>query len=373
MDALKQPLPLTGVDQNIELKDDFELLDMMLADARHQKPLYNPGSYWAAKAKNAAKEIKKYGIADFRGSTNLIGMSYADNLCIDIRNAYNHGLKRLILWLTKIYPLSRIFEAQVRLTETRANEAIAYAQEVIKLKEKDRNLLKIYSVPYSLLGKCLTKAKIDERDHSIHYLSLLEQHANIASRINFKDVYSVFEIGGGFGTNIHLLLENYKNIRKVLYLDIPPNLYVGTQYLKAFYGDAVFDYKDLRDVETIKFSADNDLEIYCIAPWQIEKFDGAIDIFMNSHSFVEMPKDVVENYADKFSRFHESTNAAIALTTYGWFNLDSTFPPSDLPVFFKGRKFEYFEVDTLLNSSEKNLFFVSPGKFSNKEGPRTPG
>lgn len=253
----------------------------------------------------------------------------------------------------------------MRLTETRANEAIAYAQEVIKLKEKDRNLLKRYSVPYSLLGKCLSKAKIDGRDHALHYLSLLEQHDNIASHINFKGACSVFEIGGGFGTNVHLLLENYKNIRKVLYLDIPPNLYVGTQYLKAFYGDAVFDYRDLRNREAIKFSADNELEIYCIAPWQIEKFDGSVDIFMNSHSFVEMPKDVVENYADKFSSFYDSKNAAIALTTYGCFNLDTTFPPSELPVFFKDRKFDYFEADTLLNSSEKNLFFVSPGKFSN--------
>lgn len=111
MNALKQPHLSSDADQNLELKDDFELLDMMLADARQQKPLYNPGPYWAARARNAAKEIKKYGIADFRGSTNLIGMSYADNLCIDVRNAYNHGVRKLALWLTKIFPLSRIFAA----------------------------------------------------------------------------------------------------------------------------------------------------------------------------------------------------------------------------------------------------------------------
>ena len=364
MNIQKNLIPSTEGDQNIELKDDLELLDIMLIDSKSQPHLYHPGPYWATKAKNAANEIKRCGIADFRGSANLIGLSYADNLYIDIRNAYNHGLRRLPLWLTKTYPLSKIYESQVRWTESYANENIIYAQEILNIKENTRVLLKKYTVPYSLLGKCLRKAEIDGHDYSIHYLNLLEQHDNIASRIKFNDAYSIFEIGGGFGTSIHLLLENYKNIRKVLYLDIPPNLYVGTQYLKAFYGTAVFDYRALKHLDSIKFSADDNIEIFCIAPWQIEKFESAVDIFMNSHSFVEMPNNVVKNYVDKFNGFPESINAAIVLTTYDGFNLNTTFHPSELPKFFKDRKFDYFEVDRLLDSSRKNLFFVSPGKFS---------
>lgn len=364
MNAQMQPVSSASIDQHAKLVDDFELLDIMLVDAEHQPPLYNPGSYWATKAKNAAKEIKKYGIAEFRGSTNLIGMSYADNLCIDSRNSYNQGLKKLARWLTKIFPVNRIFDSQVRLTEARANEAIRYAQEVIRLKEKDRRLLEKYSMPYSLLGQCLTKAEIDGKEYSTHYLSLLEQHDNIASHINFKKAHAIFEIGGGFGTNVHLLIENYKNIRKVLYLDIPPNLYVGTQYLKAFYGDSVIDYKASRNLKSIKFADDETLEIYCIAPWQIENFAGAVDVFMNSHSFVEMPKEVVRNYASKFSGFSKSEDAAIALTTYGCYNLESTYLPSELPTFFEGRKFEYFEAATLLDASEKNMFFVAYGNMN---------
>ena len=214
------------------------------------------------------------------------------------------------------------------------------------------------------MGKCLTKAKIDGQDLSVHYLTLLEQQDNIASRIKFSEAKSIFEIGGGFGANIHLLLENYKNIRKVLYLDIPPNLYVGTQYLKAFYGTAVFDYRTLKHLDSIKFSADDNIEIFCIAPWQIEKFESAIDIFMNSHSFVEMSNDIVKNYIDNFKKFPESINSAVALTAYDVYDLNVTLHPEELPKFFKDRKFDYFEADTLLNSSRKNLFFVSPGKLS---------
>ena len=349
--------------QKVELKDDFELLDSMINDSRHQPPLYQPGPYWVTNAKNAANEIKKYGIRDFRGSSNLIGLSYADNLHIDFRNSFNRSLRsQIIQWITKIYPLDRIYEAQIRWTESYAREGMAYVQEILNLNEKVKNLLKKYNIPYSLLGGCLRKARINGQDFSVHYLNLLEQHDNIAARIKFNEAGSVFEIGGGFGANIHLLLENYKNIKKVLYLDIPPNLYVGTQYLKSFYGQAVFDYRDLKSRDSIKFSHDKDLEIFCIAPWQIEIFESMIDIFMNSHSFVEMPREVVKNYADNFKKFPDSVNSAIALATYDVFDLSQTLHPNELPKFFGGSKFDYFAVETLLDSSRKNLFFVSPGK-----------
>ncbi len=228
-----------------------------------------------------------------------------------------------------------------------------------------------YSIPYSLLGNCFSKVSIEGHEISTHYLNLLEQHDNIAKHIQFSEASKVFEIGGGFGTNIHLLLENYKNIRKIIYLDIPPNLYVGTQYLKSFYGDAVLDYKNLKDLDSIKFSEEEKVEIFCITPWQIEKIEGPIDIFMNSHSFVEIPKIVIENYVNKMSVNSLSTNTAIALTAYDRYDLNTTSDPmgthakpENLPDFFPGRKFKNFEVKQLFNSSRKNLFFVSPGKFS---------
>jgi len=365
MNTQKNAILLTGADKNIQLKDDFELLDLMDNDSRTQPPLYQPGSYWAATAKNAVDKIKRCGMGDFRGSPNMSNAGYTDDLLIDARNLLSYSWRaRLIRWALNTYPLSITYKTQIQRTEGYASETIAYAQEILKVKERTRNLLKKYTIPYSLLGKCLKKASIDGQEYSTHYLNILEQHDNIASRIDFNNAKAVFEIGGGFGTNIHLLLENYKNIRKVLYLDIPPNLYVGTQYLKAFYGEAVLDYKVLRGRDSTKFSSDDSLEILCIAPWQIEKFESAVDIFMNSHSFVEMPKNVVKNYIDKFNGFPESINAAIALTTYDNFDLNTTFYPGELPKFFKDRKFDYFEVDTLLNSSRKNLFFVSPGKLS---------
>ena len=353
--------------EKFELEDDLELLSLMLEDSRTQPSLYQPGPYWNLKTKIIVNEIKRCGLGGFRGSTNLIGLSYADNIEIDIRNSMNFSLKsQLAQRIMKTYPMKIVFDKQVQWTRRYADQNMIYAQEVLNLKGRTHDLLKKYRVPYSLLGNCQTKVKIGGRDHSIHYLNLLEQHDNVSSRVKFSAARSVFEIGGGFGANIHLLLQNYKNIKKILYLDIPPNLYVGTQYLRAIYGAAVYDYRDLKDLDSIKFSPDNKTQIFCIAPWQIEKFASPIDILINSHSFVEMPSDVVRNYVDRFFGFPKPKNSAIVLTTYDGFDLKTTLDPNKLPKFFKGRKFDYFKRETLLDPSRDNLYFVSPGSFSCK-------
>ena len=103
---------------------------------------------------------------------------------------------------------------------------------------------------------------------------------NISKLIDLNKIVSYFEIGGGFGANIHLLLNNFKNIKKIIYLDIVPNLFVGTEYLRRFYGNSVKDYSILKEQKKIKFSKNNELEIFCIPPWKIE------DIILNkSFSF----------------------------------------------------------------------------------------
>ena len=93
--------------------------------------------------------------------------------------------------------------------------------------------------------------------------------------------------------------ENYPNIRKVLYLDVPPNLYIGTQYLKVFYGDRIRDYRETRSLSTIQFSNDKEIEIIAIAPWQLSQVSAQFDIFHNAHSFVEMPQEMSNLMPDK--------------------------------------------------------------------------
>lgn len=201
-----------------DLSDDITLLALMLRDSKRQNSLYRPGPYWSDKSNVAAAEIKRCGLSDFRGKGNMIGASYADNLLVDRRLDLTGTIKnRIARVLLQIYPFKKLFDSQVRWTETFAQEAIRYASEIVGVSPRAKDILRAYKLPANTLrGGCLMKARTADSEVSIHYLKLLDQHDRIASRIDFHRARSVFEVGGGFGANIHILLENYKNIRKVL-------------------------------------------------------------------------------------------------------------------------------------------------------------
>jgi hypothetical protein len=58
-----------------------------------------------------------------------------------VRDAYNHDVCRILRWLTTTYPLGRIYEAQVRWTETYAQPTIAYIQEIFASKHFETETL----------------------------------------------------------------------------------------------------------------------------------------------------------------------------------------------------------------------------------------
>lgn len=349
---------------NPEILDDYPLLELMLSDSKQRSALYKPGPYWLKMSQNAANEIRRCGLSDFRGSSSLIGRAYSDNVYLDYRDALNTGVRKILRFATKkLFPLNKLYDAQVQLTRDYAQRTLVLAQEVLRDSPRVSTLLAKYSLPYSLAGGCISFVEIDGHRLSISYLNLLDQHDRVAAQVEFGRATTVFEIGGGFGINVNLLIENYESIRKVLYLDIPPNLYVGTQYLKAFYGKSVYDYSQTRGFENISFSGNDQLEILCIAPWQIERIETAVDIFCNARSFVEMPEDVVENYASRLMKLPNSKDMAIVLTSYAEFDPMTTFDPDRLPLFFTPRHFQKTLHPTLLNRSRKNIYLVSPGKF----------
>ncbi|WP_235595377.1 putative sugar O-methyltransferase [Leptospira santarosai] len=138
----------------------------------------------------------------------------------------------------------------------------------------------------------------------------------------------MFEIGGGFGSTTDLIIRLYSNIRKIIYLDIPPNLYVGTQYLKSIYGKAVRDYKETRELNEIRFSENlTELEIITITPWQLPKLKAKVDIFYNSGSFQEMPLEVIRNYSKYINQLMIGKSKNVCLWFYKHTGVLNTMSP----------------------------------------------
>jgi len=347
---------------NVVIPEDRELLDAMIAYLEHASELYQPGPYWVQHTKRSSRQIRKYGVNDFRGRwRNSIGASFTDCAFVDHRRILPFGLATDIrLLVMKLLKFHKIFNNQVDLTFDYYQELMHVMALHLQNSEDFKRLVSQYKIPQDTTrGGCLATCPLNGGEVAILYLDKLYEHDIMAKYINYASATSFFEIGGGFGANVHLIIENYPNIRKIVYLDIPPNLYVGTQYLKSFFGESVVSYLQTKDKTSISFSNNNDLEILCIVPQQIEKLKLEVDIFHNAHSFVEMPKSVVQNYAKHIEKVL-SDKAKVGLISYDCFDLGTTFHPDVLTSFFS-RKFEKHAADCFIPSrrTKEQYFYVS--------------
>jgi putative sugar O-methyltransferase len=331
------------------------LIDELIRDEKkNNKSLYSSGPYWDYKNSRAILEIQKKGIQDFRGLTAGIGTSFSDNEVLDVRNEYN--IKgRIVGKIFSLPLLNIIFNSQLKLTKRYIH---SYLLNKSLVYENDRNvhdLLKKYKFENTTEFGCISSFKYLNKKYSCHYLEMADRISKLSKQFNFNDISSLFEIGGGFGANIHFLITNFPNIKKILYLDVVPNIYVGTEYLRRFYKDNIKDYSDLKNLDTISFSKNNELEILCIPPWLIEKVDANIDHFHNAASFVEMPKNIVENYV-KFIRKFKTKE--ISLISYDRFDSNTTFNPEELNIFFNN-ELKISWKNTLIEGYNRKLIYLT--------------
>ena len=331
------------------------LIDELIRDEKkNNKSLYSSGPYWDYKNSRAILEIQKKGIQDFRGLTAGIGTSFSDNEVLDVRNEYN--IKgRIVGKIFSLPILNIIFNSQLKLTKSYIH---SYLLNKSLVYENDRNvhdLLKKYKFENTTEFGCISSFKYLNKKYSCHYLEMADRISKLSKEFNFNDISSLFEIGGGFGANIHFLITNFPNIKKILYLDVVPNIYVGTEYLRRFYKDNIKDYSDLKNLDAISFSKNNELEILCIPPWLIEKVDANIDHFHNAASFVEMPKKIVENYV-KFIRKFKTKE--ISLISYDRFDSNTTFNPEELNIFFNN-ELKISWKNTLIEGYNRKLIYLT--------------
>ena len=332
------------------------LLDLLIKDEKKiDKELYSSGPYWNYKNRRAIIEIKKKGLKDFRGLTAGIGTSFADNLVLDIRNEFNMK-GRIVGKIFSLPILNIIFNGQINTTKNYLDSFIKNQAIVYKNSQNVQNLISKFKFKNTTDFGCVQSFEYLNKNYSCHYLNMAYRVNNLSKNFDFKNIKSYFEIGGGFGSNIHFLITNFPNIKKILYLDTVPNIYVGTEYLRHHYKEKVKDYLELRNLNKISFSKNNELEIFCIPPWLIEKVETEIDHFHNSASFVEMPKKVISNYV-KFIK--NLRTREISLISYGGFDLKTTFNPEELNSFFDDKLSVSWKNSLIEEHNKKEIYLTS--------------
>ena len=332
------------------------LLDLLIKDEKKiDKELYSSGPYWNYKNRRAIIEIKKKGLKDFRGLTAGIGTSFADNLVLDIRNEFNMK-GRIVGKIFSLPILNIIFNGQINTTKNYLDSFIKNQAIVYKNSQNVQNLISKFKFKNTTDFGCVQSFEYLNKNYSCHYLNMAYRVNNLSKNFDFKNIKSYFEIGGGFGSNIHFLITNFPNIKKILYLDTVPNIYVGTEYLRHHYKENVKDYLELRNLNKISFSKNNELEIFCIPPWLIEKVETEIDHFHNSASFVEMPKKVISNYV-KFIK--NLRTREISLISYSGFDLKTTFNPEELNSFFDDKLNVSWKNSLIEEYNKKEIYLTS--------------
>lgn len=268
-------------------ENDTDLLAQMLADEANQSALYKPGPYWAPYQRRVIAAIHRHGIAQFRRRADIC-KGFADPGIIwpsDLWWGWKGAMKRAISDMPLVRPIVQEYRAMEENTETslRAMQAAWFERVLPDL-----------DLPDTTGAGAGDLVRLGDRDYSRQYLLSALRSVNVTRAVRFDKMRAVMEIGGGFGFWPHLMLHRYPALRKVVYLDIPPMIYLATQYLKMFH--PVRDYRETRLLPEIRFRDDDSVEIICLCPWQIEKFRSPIDLLWNIASFSEMPPAIVRNY-----------------------------------------------------------------------------
>ena len=330
--------------------DDIEILDLMLDDQGNQPSVYRPGPYWTGYASRIAKAIRSEGLVDFR-SSNLIGKGYADTVSLDPFWDIRGRKLRLLKWLTNVSLIRReLISPYLRQTEDYFDRMKQYRNLHYDAAygEWFDNILEVFELPDTLVGSPPDIIEIRGTTISRVYFEHLMRIYNFSRHVHFESARVLFEIGGGFGAGTHLLLHLFPNIRKCVYLDIPPILYVGTQYLKHFFPSEVIDYRSTRGLEKLSFSDDESREIICVTPWQIERLDVGVDVFWNCASFQEMDLNTVRNYASNIERcMQRSRDATACLLVYGTGDSGRTLSPQQITESF-GDSFAFEAFDPVV-------------------------
>lgn len=345
---------------NISADKETRLLTEMLKDANEAEAFYRPGPYWLDKGMQLAKYLKKNALNDFRGNSP-IALSFGDHSFVDASKIEfkNSFVAKCFRWIIRLPGFRRIWSRQMSLT-AKYLRTVNMLQGISILSDpRTKELLENFDIEDSLRFDCSKKIEISGKEYSTHYLNLLNTHNKAVENLNFDGISTVMEIGGGYGAYLHILRQNHPNLVKFLYVDIAPNLLVGTEYLRALYGEAVKDYIHCRQMGEICFSNDQELEILCIAPHQLSVICSTlkIDYFVNWNSFVEMPISVVENYAKIVCKLINPDSGMICLASYDA-GESNTIPPTELPGLFVGRDFDEHIIKRL-DSCRNEYIFIS--------------
>lgn len=131
--------------------------------------------------------------------------------------------------------------------------------------------------------------------------SLIEYYS-MQGKVDFGQIKTVLEIGGGYGRNAHVILKLNPSIRIVL-VDIMPALYIAQRYLSSIFRNCkIFKARHFEHYHDVKIEMES-ANIVFLLPHQLALLpDNEFDLCMNISSFGEMNLQQIKWYFEQIDR-----------------------------------------------------------------------
>jgi putative sugar O-methyltransferase len=289
------------------IADDPALLELMMKDTQGSGLLWTATTYWRGYSARILRELTRVGLTDLRANQTLLkGFALGGMPRPELPAA---AWKRAV-WRT-IQSLPGVRQI---VAENRRVLAAEYAHHRETRRQHARMVMDEIadSFPNIRPPAGVANGGADDaftwRGHTLvpAFVIYLSRAADFYTRVAPTDVTSIIEIGPGLGLTSLAHMTLNPGLRVIVNVDIPPVLYLSTQFLKSIEGVEVIDYRALRGQDRIvPERATNAVRIYQLAPWQLPRVDGVFDFFFNAFSFQEMESEVCRNYAAQALRLVE--------------------------------------------------------------------
>ena len=288
-----------------KLTNDLPLLDEMIKDLNSN---YEVDPFWKNYEYINIAKIKHYDLKKFLQFQNSFGTTSSINYNIIgkyfIRFYFGILIKikkylKIDLAFPKIFKTLNFFNYTIDDHKlTRAN----YSHFIFKLIDSFPTSNKLLNIKDDLVWNPIDRFKLMDKKYSLNFIRYFYEFLMANNFANFEKSNFFLEIGGGYGGFTEIVKKMCPNI-KIIYMDIPPQLYVAERYLKSIFNKKVAGFKETKEMEFITLDSFLDYDILIIPPWDIIKIkNNLIDFFYNANSFQEMQKETVSNYCKQLSR-----------------------------------------------------------------------
>ncbi|MBP7088333.1 MAG: putative sugar O-methyltransferase [Candidatus Omnitrophica bacterium] len=298
--------------KDIKINDDSELLKIMMDDYWIQDKRNQADEFWKNYEIWNLRMLQNYGLREFLNRSNSFGgiftkksifpekISYFFNL-IAIESKFTKICQGLGL---KIFLFKKIAYNFLYKWVREDPDAIRqrYGDMIFQLLHILPNGGRLYELNDDLIGNPSEILKFGDKYYSLNFLEYFWKALLLEKYLDLSHLDYFFEIGAGYGGQADVLLKMFPNLR-ICITDIPPQLYVIEQYLKALFPDDVLGYKESKRLQSIDKGTFADKRIIVVAPWEVKKIkDNTFENFTNQASFQEMSHETVRCYCRELNR-----------------------------------------------------------------------